>query len=268
MKPYLFSAITTSDIPSLRMLQPEFWGDIIPTLQWYTTLDFVYLTKVKQDEQLLGCGAAIEHAESIWLANIIVAKDARNMGIGTMITAHLLEYAKQKNKPVFLIATKLGRPVYTKFGFKDDEEYVFFKPHFFQSSKPDQIIPYAPQYKEDILKLDAEVTGEIRPQLLLPRLNEAWVYIEKGNFLGFAIPTLGEGLTLAKTKEAGVALMDIRFNEPKRACLPISNTYAIEHLLEKGFEKDDTLWGIKMYLNQKPDWKPKLQFGRVGGNMG
>lgn len=190
------------------------------------------------------------------------------MGIGLSITEHLKAYAKTQTDNVLLVATKLGRPVYVKLGFKDDEEYVFFKAHKIDLPLSPHIIPYEPKYKDAILALDLTCSGEVRPHLLLPKLPESFVYVNNNTFEGFCMPTLGEGLTFATTTEAGLALLSMRLKEEKRACLPQANTIAVNFLLEQGFEIDENLHGVKMYLNQKPAWNPKQQFGRIGGNLG
>lgn len=267
-QPLKFSKLVPADLPQIAILQPEHWGNIIPVIEWYLTLDFCYLIKVEWNENVVGCGAVLSNANSAWLANIIVGQQYRNRGIGLAITEHLNTYAQTQTNNVLLVATKLGRPVYIKLGFKDDEEYVFFKSHKIDLPVSPNIIPYQPKYKDAILALDFACSGEVRPHLLLPKLNESFVYLNNNVFEGFTIPTLGEGLTFANTTEAGLALLAMRLREEKRACLPKANTIAINFLLEHGYEIDENLWGIKMYLNQKPEWKPKQQFGRIGGNLG
>lgn len=263
-----FLPVTENDLPEIEKLQPENWGSIMPTIRWYLTLDFSYLIKAVYNNQVVGCGAVLFNENSAWLANIIVAKDHRNKGFGQAITEHILEYAKQQRDSIILIATKLGRPVYVKFGFRDDEEYVFFKPGKIDLPRSSHIVNYHPSFKEAILALDEETFGEQRKQLLEPRLEEAFLYVKNNTFEGFTIPTLGEGLTLAKTAEAGLALMAVRFEEEKRACVAKANQVAVDFLVQHGFEIDDSLYAIKMYLDEKLPWKPQQQFGRVGGNMG
>ncbi|MES2778702.1 MAG: GNAT family N-acetyltransferase [Bacteroidota bacterium] len=263
-----FLPVTENDLPEIEKLQPENWGSIMPTIRWYLTLDFCYLIKAVSNNEIVGCGAVLFNQNSAWLANIIVAKAHRNKGYGYDITEHILEYAKQRTESVILIATKLGHPVYVKFGFVDDEEYVFFKPGKMNSPLSANILKYDPSFRESILALDEDTIGEKRIQLLESRLPEAFVYVKDGKFEGFTIPTLGEGLTLATTPEAGLALMAVRFTEEKRACIPKANQVAIDFLVQHGFEIDDTLYATKMYLNKKLPWKPQQQFGRVGGNMG
>jgi GNAT superfamily N-acetyltransferase len=263
-----FSLVTEHDLPKIETLQPENWNSIIPTIKWYLTLDFCYLVKAVHMGEVVGCGAVLMNQNSAWLANIIVAKSHRNKGFGKTITGHLLTYAKQHTDSILLIATKLGYPVYLQYGFKADEEYVFFKPGKILVPQSPNIFRYQPKWKQAILELDADTFGEQRSQLLESRLAESFVYVKDGTVKGFTIPTLGEGLTVATTAEAGTALMALRFSEEKRACLPKANTDAIHFLKEHGFEVDEVLFGVKMYLDNKPLWKPQQQFGRIGGNMG
>jgi GNAT superfamily N-acetyltransferase len=264
-----FSRLTHLDMPNIGALQPEFWGSIIPAMEWYLTLDFCYLIKVESDGEIAGCGAVLQHDDCAWLANIIVHKDHRNKGLGLAITEHLTQYALQYTQNVLLIATKLGRPVYTKLGFKEDEEYVFFHSHKITDPVLSKnIVPYQPQYKEAILTMDQAFTGEKRTQLLLPKLAESYVYMQDGTIQGYSFPTLGEGLTFSHTTEAGLALMAMRLQEEKRACLPKVNQAGIDFLLQQGFTIDHNLHGVKMYLNTQPVWQPQQQYGRVGGNMG
>lgn len=263
-----FLPITENDLPQIETLQPEHWGSIMPAIKWYMTLDFSYLVKAVYNGEIVGCGAVLFNKNSAWLANIIVAKAHRNNGYGSAITEHILEYAKQQRDNIILIATKLGHPVYVKFGFQDDEEYLFFKPGRIDLPLSPNIVTYQPSFKEAILALDADTTGEDRLKLLEPRLQEALVYVKDNIVEGFTIPTLGEGLTLATTAEAGLALMVVRFKEEKKACVAKANKVAVDFLLQHGFEPDDNLYAVKMYLHKKLSWKPQQQFGRVGGNMG
>jgi len=260
--------LTPEDLDELRNLQPEHWGDIIPANQFYIESDFCYAVKAVLDQKIVGCGTAIVHNNVVWIANIIVHADYRNRGIGHAITSHVLDYSKNLSPSIILIATKLGRPVYVKLGFNDDEEYVFFKKRKIDLAVPPEIIPYEERFKEAIMQLDYDTTGEKRPDLLLPRLHEAYVYVEDGDFKGFSIPSLGEGLTLATSEKAGLALMICNLQEEKRAAIPVNNKPAIDFLRQNGFETDPDLYAIKMYLGKRIPWKSSQTYGRVGGNMG
>jgi hypothetical protein len=118
------------------------------------------------------------------------------------------------------------------------------------------------------MQLDYDTTGEKRPDLLHPRLHESYVYLEDGSFKGFTIPSLGEGLTLATTEKAGLALMIQNLQQEKRAAIPVNNKAAIHFLEQNGFESDPNLYAVKMFLGKHIPWKSHQTYGRVGGNMG
>lgn len=260
--------LTADDLPDLRALQPEHWNDIIPANQFYVESDFCYVVKAVLNGEIVGCGTAIVHANAVWIANIIVHAAHRNKGIGQKVTSHVLEYAGTLSPSILLIATRMGHPVYVKLGFKDDEEYVFFKKQKLNLPVSAAVVPYEERFRKEILQLDHETTGEKREHLLSSRLPESYVYLDKGIFKGFTIPSMGEGLTLAVTEKAGQALMVRNLQEEKRIALPVSNKPAIHFLLQHGFETDETLGGVKMYFGRYLPWKPLQTYGRIGGNMG
>lgn len=262
------SEITQADLPFLKQLQPKGWGDIMPNMIFYTGSDFCYLVKAVVDDTIAGCGAVILHGNCAWLANIIVGEDQRGKGIGTAITAHILKYAEERRESIILIATKFGYPIYKKLGFMDDEEYSFFSGDEITSTANDKIFPYSEQFKEAILAIDHAVTGEKREQLLVPKLNDAFVYVDNGIVEGFTIPALGEGLTLAYNNNAGIALMNKNLSGKTRIALPVSNIAAIDQVGQLNLKPIPDLYAIKMYKGKRINWKPEQTFGRVGGNMG
>ncbi len=266
--PVTLRVATTADLPEIKKLQPKNWGDIIPNIRFYLGSEFCYTIVAEQEQTIMGCGTAIQHDNCIWLANIIVGEEYRGLGLGGMITAHLLDYSKQRTDSIILIATNLGYPIYKKQGFIDEEEYLFFDRQHADVTLSDNIIPYEATFKDSVLQLDYEVTGELRPKLLLPKLPEAFVYLQNNEFQGFAIPSLGEGLVLAKTTEAGLALMASNTKLQNRFALPKTNHFAIEHALHLGYQSIPDIYAIKMYWGKHIKWRPTMQYGRAGGNMG
>lgn len=266
--PLIFEPIQLSDIPSIQKLQPKQWGDITPAINWYLTLNYCYFIKATVNSEIIGCGAALVHENCVWLASIIVDEQHRNKGYGAAITQHLIEFAETKTNTILLIGTKLGVPVYKKLGFIEDEQYLFFKANTIALESNQAIVPFESWMEEDILKLDFETTGERRSHLILPKISSGFAYLKENHLLGFTIPSLGEGYTNAIDLKAGIALMNLRFETLRKACLPISNKLGIAHLIQQGFEIDTSLNGVKMYKGKPISWKPKQQFGRVGGNLG
>jgi len=105
-----------------------------------------------------------------------VSEKYRGDGIGNAITEYLMETALKQTPNIYLIATKLGFPVYQKLGFKPDEEYIFYKPHQLTLPVSSNIKAYKPEYKKHILKMNKEFSGEERELLLNPKLKDNFVY--------------------------------------------------------------------------------------------
>lgn len=259
--------VTKNDLPGLQTLQPKGWGDIIPNIIFYLDSGHCHVIKVLLDDKIVACGTAIVHENATWLANIITHENYRGRGLGTIVTQHLTDYALTKSPSVILIATDLGLPVYTRLGYIKGEEYIIFKPKPYTGSIDAEVLPYETRFEKEVLEIDRETTGEMRSMMIKPKLDEAFVYIKNGMVLGFAIPGFGEGLTLARTPEAGIALMKKTLQLGKRVVIPVGNTPALDFLYEQGHEKDNW-YAVKMHFGQELAWKPEQSFGRIGGNLG
>ena len=264
----LLRTASVADIPQIKTLQPHNWGDIIPNVRFYLNSSYCYLIVAVQDGVILGCGAAIQHQNCIWLAGIIVGDAHRGLGLGTMITSHLFEYARLRSETIILIATDLGYPIYKRLGFQDDEVYTFFEERPREQKTHSNIFSFDAGFTKDILQLDYEATGEWREQLLIPRLPNAHIYLQDNQLLGFCIPDFGEGLALAQTAEAGQALMAFKASDRAIFALPKSNTNAISHALFLGNQLISDRKAIKMYWGKQLKWNPLWQYGRIGGNLG
>ncbi len=71
--------------------------------------------------------------------------------------------------------------------------------------------------RDEILVLDREISGENRRGVLIGKLVGSFVYRTDGVVSGFYLPDLGEGLILARSEEAGIALMAVRHSRTARA---------------------------------------------------
>ena len=265
---FTIEELKPADLANIPRLQPASWGNIVPNTRFYIESNFCYAIKASAGGELLGTGAAIMHKNVAWLANIIVHPDARNHGIGTAITKHLLAFLQTRYDNIMLIATPLGMPIYEKFGFKTDGIYQFFHEGVLAGEAHPQLQNYSKIFRVDILNMDLQITGEAREQMLTPHLEQAVVYVDQTGVRGFCMPTLGEGLALADTVEAGLALMRPRLSTRKKTVVPVENKAAFEFLLQNGFEAEENRLAYRMYLGNKFPWNPEKIFGRVGGNVG
>ena len=265
-----FQRITTADISRIKDLQPEGWSDIVPEFEYYIKKEYCFPIKVILGDTLAGVGTIIVLGKTAWLAHIIVDTHYRNRSIGYQITQELLRkgYAKSVETHL-LIATEQGIPVYLKSGFRKVSDYQYFKrehpwkgPHTSRGIKC-----YHAGQKSKIFEIDEAISGENRRKLLAGHLKNTVVYTEGDGPAGFYMQGLGEGMILADTEEAGLALMRFKYAKVDKAVLPSENHKAIDFLLQNGFKPTNTM-GTRMILGNEIKWKPECIYSRIGGNFG
>jgi len=264
-----FEKITRNDLPAIKELQPEDWGDIIPDMEFYLHYPFCNPVKATLNGRIVGIGTSIIFEGTAWLAHIIVGSSFRNKGIGGEVVHHLLESLREKSiETCLLIATELGKPVYVKAGFNIVCEYLFF-----EREKPwldypvsENIELFKEEYRSNIYELDKKMTGENRIPLLSDYLKNAVIYIENNSVLGYYIPDMKEGLIVADTEKAGLELMKLKYATVDKAVLPTGNIAGCQFLLQHGFIQ--TKIGTRMVYGKNTDWKPTMMYSRIGGNLG
>ena len=121
-------------------------------------------------------------------------------------------------------------------------------------------------YTDSILKLDQLCSGEGRNLLLEQHLQHAKVYIEKGVLSGFYLPTLGEGLIVAKDETSGIELLKLRLQTKNTCVLPEGNLAGIKVLQQQNFKLVKR--GARMHMGIPLNFKPQMLFSRIAGNLG
>lgn len=262
--------LNKNDVSSLNELEPAGWGSILPAHEFYTSnTDFCFPIRINNDTKIVGIGTAVIHNDVAWLAHIIVHAENRNQGIGRLITQSLVNNSQAKNcDTIYLIATDLGAPVYTKAGFETETEYLFFKDIKAEESWKisNCIVPFHPDHKATIAEIDKLITGEDRLFHLEKHFQDGFVYHSNDGIEGFYLPTFGEGLILAKTKDSGIELMKMRFTNHDNASFPIDNIDAVDFLYKCGYKEFKT--AKRMRLGKQRDWTPSNIYNRIGGNIG
>lgn len=204
------------------------------------------------------------------LGHIIVDESYRGQGIGYKIVKYLVDVAIKKGlSSINLIATDLGVPVYKKVGFRTVGAYEFFKREqdFTPNPLSNQVQVATSAHYEQILKLDQEITGENRRELIENHLKRAVIFEQAGSVEGYYFPQLGQGPIYAKTKRAGLGLMELKYSTIDTAVLPADNTIGVQFLVRNGFEPQHTT-AIRMTYGAEMLWHPNLIFSRIGGNYG
>lgn len=259
--------VALRDLEGIRLLQPDGWGDILPSIQFYVESDRCFPVKFVDGNVIQGIGTAIIHGETAWLAHIIVGEEYRGKGIGSIITKSLVDSIQHTPcKTALLIATALGEPVYKKLGFKKETEYAYLKRDTLLAAGPTSSVGFQEKYQGAILAMDERVSGEKRSWLLRPHLHNARLIIESNTLQGFYLPSLGDGLIIANTPDAGQALVQLKCSSDVKIMLPVDNTAGLKFLTDSGYTQ--YLTGTRMWLGDPLQWHPEKLFNRIGGNLG
>ena len=256
------------DLHLIPSIQPEGW-DIMAFHEFYTTTDYCHPIKIMVDDILVGIGTTILHNDVAWLAHIIVHDNYRNQGIGRLITENLIDIAQANRcSTIYLLATEMGEPVYTKLGFEVETNYVLFKGEKTTGSiiHSENILPYQSDFLEQISLMDMQVSGEDRMFHLGPHLSNGFAYVEGIKVQGYYLPTFGDGLIIALTTQAGLELMKLRLTTKDNAAFPVDNTIAASLIKQAGFKEFRIQ--KRMRLGQKRNWQSANIYNRIGGNLG
>lgn len=265
-----FAPVSPDDLAEISHLRPEGWPDIVPDFEFYLRSEICHPVKAVLDSKIVGLGASIIFKNTAWIAHIIVDAGYRNMGIGAGVVKRLLDdLDKRQITTCSLIATELGKPVYSKLGFRNVTEYVFLKREKPWKSYPvsGHIVPFSEEYRAGIYELDKKVSGEDREELLSGFIENSILYIESGKVAGYYLPGLKEGLIFAGRDDAAIELMKIKYAKDDIAFFPSENKAAIEFLAANGFSVFDKK-GTRMIYGNDLGWKPEMIYSRIGGNLG
>jgi GNAT superfamily N-acetyltransferase len=260
--------LSNSDLNLLPQIQPADWADIRLPIGFYLEANYCFPYKALIDNQLVGTGTATLHEKTGWLSTIITHPTYRNQGIGKKITEHLLAFLQKQNCDfIYLIATSLGEPVYSKVGFEAESRYNYYKDVALKELEiSEYVIPYQSEFKESIFAIDRPISGENRWQHLEPFLGESFVFLENGAIEGAYFPSFGDGLIISKTERAGLELMNKRFQKFNMASIPEQNSMANNYMLSLGYEPITN--HARMYFGKQMPWQPEGLFNRVGGKIG
>ena len=268
---YKIQALSAADIPEIISIQPKEWGDISGGFRQHLGQPYFKGIKVVAEKQMLGIGQLIMHEKCCWLGNIITHADFRRKGIGTLITKELIRIGKtQRANAIYLLATQLGEPLYASLGFESISPYLSFqnpslvKADFTSSS----IRPAALADQQQILALDKMASGEDRHLILQPHLANSFVYsTSNSNIDGFYMPTLGDGLIVARTTTAGLQLFEKRQSEAKSLVgVPEQNMEMQTILKSSGYSLTQEV--LLMKIGPMKSWHPEMIYSRIGGFLG
>ena len=162
--------MTVSDIPEgLRLCRLSGWNQLEE--DWRAFLDSPDGGGriAERDARAVGTVAYLRYGERFsWLSMMLVDPEERRSGIGSRLMEAALD-ALAGEKCVMLDATPLGEPLYSRFGFTGECEFVRAKtivvPDFFGRAA-DEVRPMGTRDLKDVFARDHEVFGADRSALL------------------------------------------------------------------------------------------------------
>ncbi|GGB84956.1 GNAT family N-acetyltransferase [Dyadobacter sediminis] len=263
------TAFLSADLEQLPALQPPDWGNLIPRFSYFIESPFCEPLKITENGQLAAIGSSIMHAETVWLACIVVHPEHRNKGLGNRITSALIgNIDRNIYKSIYLDATEFGFPVYKKLGFEVETEYIHLHREKEAPGFPisECIVPFDEKYRQQIFETDEFVSGEKRSGVLGGFLTNARMYVSGSEVQGFYIHDWGDGPVIAKSPTAGTELLKLRMQQFDTAVVPAESRTASDFLKANGYKIYKT--SRRMYLGNKTEWKSNLVFNWISGQLG
>ena len=264
-----FEPLVHSDFPYLKEFEPPNWGDLVPRFKYHIESNFCDPVKLTVDGKMVAIGTIIYHKDSAWLASIIVHPHHRSRGYGTKITQQLIDLIDtRKFTTIYLDATDLGYPVYIKLGFEPEATYAHLRceENITGLQLSGSVITYQEKYRQQLLQLDKNISCEDREDTITENLATAQVYINNNVVEGFYLPSLGNGLIIAKNDIAGIELVKCRLENNYYAILPSVNEPAINFLLQNGLGQFRI--SRRMFMGKKREWKGNCMYNRISGQLG
>lgn len=256
-------------LDSIRRLQPPGWSDIARFFELYVRQECCNPIMVLDGSDVIGLGNATANGETGWIAHIIVAEGYRGMGLGSLLTGHLVDRLLAGGcRSILLIATEAGRKMYEKLGFETVGEYLCFEEVMVMQDMQNTCIRrYRSEDYERIMAMDRDVSGEDRRGILTPFMSGTVVFDSGSGVDGFYISSLDEGMIVAANNKAGLALLEHKHNRRKRkTAIPSENKAAARYLSSMGCGIVSRI--PRMSLGERVTWKPELIFSRAGGFYG
>lgn len=264
-----FEPLNYSDFPYLKEFEPPNWGDLVPRFRYCIDSAFCHPIKLKVNGITVAIGTTLLHKDSAWLASIIVHPDHRKNGYGTIITKQLVDSIDTKQfSTIYLDATDMGYPVYKKLGFELEAVYAHLKSseNITGLDLSNLIVPYNPEYMEQVLQLDKNILGEDRQDTITENLSTAQLFINNNKVEGFYLPSLANGLIIANNDIAGIELVKCRLENNYYAILPENNKATIKFLEQNNLIQFRI--SRRMFIGKKRKWKPDRIYNRISGQLG
>ncbi len=258
------------ELAQLDDIAPAGWATNINTIfSFHYGQAYFYCIGAVTDGKVAGCANGLWNGKAGWLGNIVVRPEWRGRGLGTALTSSLMAFFKGKGcDSQLLIATELGEPIYRKLGFERSGIYIFMKNEQTAHLKPVRNVrPLAEADVPEVQAIDREISGEAREAFLGRFLAGGCVFPAKGTLDGFFLPSLANGLVLARTERAGLALLRYKMARGgPLVVVPEQNAAALDLLKRSGYR--ESARAPRMFFGEEVAWQPAGVYSRGSGFCG
>jgi GNAT superfamily N-acetyltransferase len=192
-----------------------------------------------RDDRVAGVAGAVCFGRTGWLGNVAVDDDFRGQGLGRTISQTAVDWLRQAGaETVLLTATKLGQPIYERLGFTDEGvSYGLWEQRSTPNLACDRSATAEPSEMDDVIRQDAEATGEDRRRYLTPFAGRARVPAGRGQ-AGYwvALPWGGGPVIAANPASARPLIVEaIRTSPGLRLAFPELNAPGAALAVSLGF---------------------------------
>jgi predicted N-acetyltransferase YhbS len=201
-------------------------------------------------ERIVGAACGVCFGPTGWLGNVAVADDVRGQGLGRALSETAVDGMRQAGvETVLLTATKLGQPIYERLGFADEGlSYGLWERETSLTLACDRSATVQPAGMGDVLRQDAEATGEDRHSYLEPFADRARVPAGRGQ-AGYRVglPWGGGPIIAANPASARPLIVDMIQASPKaRLAFPETNTHGAALAVSLGFHLSRTVRRMRL----------------------
>jgi GNAT superfamily N-acetyltransferase len=258
-------------IKSMRPEDFSFATELANTMDWnMAPEDFQFMSQLEpegclvlfDDSKPLGIATCISYGKMGWFGNLIVKKEIRHRGAGSLLVKHAIKYLQSKGvETTGLYAYPNLLNFYGNLGFKADESFVVLQTQTIKSSITKPLPTIGKPHFQTITKFDKECFGGDRAKLLesiiLEQGNLGYYLSNRTGVVGYIATTVYDTMAWIgplmcqkdKVEDASKLLKGVLGKLPGKrvfVALPRKETVLIDLLSANGFKEVFSV--VRMYL--------------------
>jgi ribosomal protein S18 acetylase RimI-like enzyme len=210
---------------------------------------------------------SLQHEESGWIGNLIVAAEFRGQGLGGVLFRKAREALRAAGvKTFWLTASKMGKSLYERYGFSSIDTIARWvgtgrqrHPSYHQNAE-------SPAHFPAIIISDRLCWGDRRETLLAATMDRGWTVHEEAGFI--VVQPCGAAVQFGPYSALDSATAEVLLERALRTVplgrkifidAPVSNRSALRLFNRKGMQIAGR--NELMYAGVRPDYRPEMLYG-------